>query len=166
MPIYEFYCPACHKLLNFFARRVNTTTLPPCPHCDGALSRQVSAFSAPRNNGDASDELGDAPFDESKMADAMERFGDKLETVGDAADDPRKSAELLRQFSEASGLSFNKDMRDALRRLESGEDPDAVASDMESIVDSGADPFAPSDRSGAAARKSAAPQKDPTLYEM
>ena len=165
MPIYEFHCPACHKLLNFFSRRVNTATLPQCPHCAGALSRQVSAFSAPRN-ANASDELGDAPFDEAKMSDAMERFGDKLQTVGDAVDDPRKSAELIRQFSEASGLSFNKEMRDALRRLESGEDPDAVAADMESIVDSGADPFAPSDRAPASARKTAAPEKDPTLYEM
>ena len=161
MPIYEFYCPTCEKILNFFSRRVDTSTLPPCPHCKGALSRQVSAFAMARS-GDASDELGDAPFDETKMAAAMERFGDKFEDAGMASDDPRKSAELIRQFSEASGLSFNKDIRDALKRLESGEDPDTVAADMENITDSGADPFAPADR----ARARPAPVRDPTLYEM
>ena len=161
MPIYEFYCPACEKLLSFFSRRVNTDATPACPHCGGALSRQVSAFATPSAGDDSSDDI---PFDESKVADAMERFGDKLDGIGDASDDPAKSAELIRQFTEASGISFNKDMRDALKRLESGEDPDTVAADMESITDSGADPFAPADRTAAKRRKVL--ERDPTLYEM
>ena len=164
MPVYEFYCKVCDKLLSFFSRRVNTETKPACPHCGGALSRQVSAFATPSGGDDLSDEAGDVPFDESKLNDAMERFGDKLDGIGEASDDPAKSAELIRQFTEASGISFNKDMRDALKRLESGEDPDTVAADMESIADSGSDIFSPSDRGGAKHRKT--PERDPTLYEM
>ncbi len=163
MPIYEFHCAKCNKLLNFFSRKVDTTTLPACPHCGEALSRQVSHFATVRS-GEFSDELGDAPFDESRMEDAVERFGDKLDSMGDG-DDPRKSAEMMRQFSEASGLGFNRDIQDAIRRLEGGEDPDAVSADMDSILESGADPFAPGDR-GRAGRRPAAPEKDSTLYEM
>ena len=163
MPIYEFYCPKCNKLLNFFARRVDTTTLPACPHCGEALSRQVSHF-ATMKSGDYSDELGDAPFDDSRMQDAVDRFGDKLDTLGNS-DDPQKSAEMMRQFSEASGLGFNRDIQDAIKRLENGENPDTVSSEMDSILESGADPFAPGDRARTGTRPSA-PEKDPTLYEM
>ena len=161
MPIYEFYCAPCGKLLSFFSRRVNTGATPPCPHCGGALSRQVSEFATP-SAGDSPD--GDMPFDESKMTAAMERFEDKFDGMDAASADPAKSAEMIRQFSEASGFTFNKDMRDALRRMESGENPDAVAADMESIADSGADPFAPADRGNA--KRSRSPERDPTLYEM
>ncbi len=163
MPIYEFYCATCNKLLNFFARRVDTTTLPACPHCGEALSRQVSHFATVKS-GDFSDELGDAPFDESRMQDAVERFGDNLDALGES-EDSQKSAKMMRQFSEASGLGFNRDIQDAIQRLERGEDPDAVSSDMDSILDSGADPFAPGDR-GRASPRLFTPIKDPTLYEM
>ena len=163
MPIYEFYCSPCNKLLNFFSRKVNTTTLPACPHCGETLSKQVSHFSAPRS-GDVSDELGDAPFNESQMQDAVDRFGDTLDTLGDS-DDPQQSAAMMRQFSEASGLGFNRDLQDALKRLEKGEDPETVSADMDSLMESGADPFAPSDR-GLAGTRRAAPEKDPILHEM
>jgi len=165
MPIYEFYCGGCARILSFFSRRVDTRTTPACPRCGGALSREVSVFAAPRNGGGGEDDADGMPFDEAKMADAMERFGGKLDGIGDDMDDPAKSAELVRQFSEASGMNFNKDMRDALRRLESGEDPDVVAADMEGIADSGADPFA-ADGGGGGGKRRAAPERDPTLYEM
>ena len=164
MPIYEFYCQTCNTLLNFFSRKVNTTTLPACPHCGSTLSRQVSPFATP-TSGDCSDELGDAPFDESKMQDAVDKFGDKLDSLGDS-DDPRKSAEMMRQFSEASGLSFNPDIREAITRLERGEDPDTVSADMDSIIEGGADPFAPSDRGRKPTGVAVPPTKDKTLYDL
>ena len=45
MPIYEFYCPDCNTLFNFFSRTVNTTKTPNCPKCNiRPLERQMSAF--------------------------------------------------------------------------------------------------------------------------
>ena len=33
MPIYEFYCPDCNTLFNFFSSRINTEKKPDCPKC-------------------------------------------------------------------------------------------------------------------------------------
>ncbi len=44
MPVYEFYCPDCHTIFNFFSRRVNTAARPACPRCERPeLERQVSS---------------------------------------------------------------------------------------------------------------------------
>lgn len=162
MPIYEFHCARCNMLLNFFSRRVDVQTLPACPHCGETLSRQVSAFAAVRA-GDASDELGDAPVDEAKVQDAVARFGQNLDAADGA--DPRRAAALMREFTEASGLNFNRDIRDAMRRIESGEDPEAVGAEMDDIVGDGGDVFAPGDRGRASAGKPP-PTRDVTLYDL
>ncbi len=164
MPIYEFYCPSCNLLIEFFSRRVNTN-VPACPHCGGTLSKEVSRISLGPGENSSSDELGDVSFDESRMENAVRDFQDKFEAMGDDSD-PRRSAELIRQFSDASGLSFNKDIREAMDRIASGEDPEKVSSEMDEIIDSGEDPFAPADRGGRRAKAAAAPAKDPVLYEM
>ena len=45
MPIYEFYCPHCHRVFNFLSRAVNTDKTPDCPQCDRpGLTRRASAF--------------------------------------------------------------------------------------------------------------------------
>ena len=33
MPIYEFYCPDCNTIFNFFCRRIVTDKKPACPKC-------------------------------------------------------------------------------------------------------------------------------------
>ena len=162
MPIYEFHCVRCNKLLSFFSRRVNVETLPVCPHCGERLSRQVSRFAAVRA-GDSSDELGDAPLDEAKVQNAVERLGGSLDAASD--DDPRQAAALMREFTEASGIHFNRDIQDAMRRIESGEDPEAVEAEMDEIIGTGEDAFAPGDRARAAG-KAPPPTRDETLYDL
>ncbi len=46
MPIYEFFCPSCDCVMQFFARRAGTFDPPKCPHCGGTLEREVSLFKA------------------------------------------------------------------------------------------------------------------------
>ena len=163
MPIYEFYCANCNKILSFFSRKVNTTALPDCPHCGYALSREVSHIAIVSGN-NYSDALGDAPFDESKMENAVEKFGNQIETMGDC-EDPRKAAVLMRQFAETSGIKFNDDISDAIGRMEKGEDPDVVGADMDAIIESGTDVFVPNDRKHKSGQRQP-PVKDPALYEM
>jgi putative FmdB family regulatory protein len=162
MPIYEFHCVRCNKLLSFFSRRVNVETLPVCPHCGERLSRQVSRFAAVRA-GDSSDELGDAPLDEAKVQNAVERLGGSLDAASD--DDPRQAAALMREFTEASGIHFNRDIQDAMRRIESGEDPEAVGAEMDEIIGAGEGAFAPGDRARGGC-KAPPPTRDETLYDL
>ena len=64
MPIYEFYCPKCHMVFNFFSQSINTEKLPKCPHCGGRnMQRQMSTFSLSNKKGD--EDMGIHPsFDE------------------------------------------------------------------------------------------------------
>jgi putative FmdB family regulatory protein len=66
MPIYEFYCRDCHTIFSFFARRVDTETVPKCPkHARHKLRRQMSRFAI--SSGRSESPSGDGPepdFDE------------------------------------------------------------------------------------------------------
>ena len=161
MPIYEFYCERCNALFDFFSRKVDTVTVPGCPLCHAALSREVSQVGYLQGGGDGGEDgLGDVRLDESRMEKAMEAMECDLDTMDDA-EDPQKAAALMRKFSEASGLSFNGDIRDAIDRMASGENPDKVSEDLDAIMLSGKEPFAAD-----APRKKAPPTKHPKLYDL
>jgi putative FmdB family regulatory protein len=174
MPIYEFYCPDCHRVLNFLSRRINTEGRPACPRCGGgSLQRRVSAFAISKNRSEEKAPDPDLPpgFDESKMEQALSAMaaeGDALES-----DDPKTAARMMRRLFETTGLPLNDGMREALRRMESGEDPDKVEAEMGDLLDQ--DPFAPDAApAGPEAvtagkgrlRRFLPPSVDPQLYEM
>ncbi|MDD2237440.1 MAG: zinc ribbon domain-containing protein, partial [Kiritimatiellae bacterium] len=116
MPIYEFYCPKCHQIFNFFSRGINTRKQPSCPKCGREkLSREVSRFAAiaagkTKDGGDGG--LDDLPFDESRMEHAMEALAGEAEHMNE--DDPRAAAQLMRKMSEMTGLKFNETMEQAI----------------------------------------------------
>ena len=174
MPVYEFHCPRCNLLLEFFARRPSSV-VPACPHCGGPLSREVTAFSTGSSGGaDEAEALGGSHFDDARVERAVEALGPSLDAIGDDAD-PRAAARAVRDFSEASGLSLNREVRGMLSRIEQGADPDAVAEEFEAMTDAGEEPFADA---GAASRgagaapppadavRPAPPRRDPKLYDL
>lgn len=169
MPIYEFQCAPCRTVFSFFSRGVDTTTRPACPRCGRPLSREVESVAVLRGGGDGGDDgFGDIPVDESRMERAMDAMGSQLDAVGDS-DDPRAAAAAMRSFSEASGLTFNRDIRDAIDRMASGEDPDAVGADLDTMMESGDSPFVSETGAGGAASRRTSPlpfRRDPVLYDM
>ena len=71
MPIYEFYCPHCHMVFNFYSRTIDTDKQPDCPKCNRPkLSRQMSPFSVLRGSKEDG-ESGLPDIDESKLEKAM-----------------------------------------------------------------------------------------------
>ena len=49
MPIYEFACPKCRVIFNFFSQRVSPKRLPMCPKCGNKkMEKQMSSFAMPR----------------------------------------------------------------------------------------------------------------------
>ena len=164
MPIYEFYCPDCNTLFNFFSRTVNTRKKPFCPRCKKVrLTRQMSAF-ATTGRVAADDEMADMPFDEHQMEKAMGMLASEAETMDE--NDPRQAAGLVRKLTDMTGMELGPGMQEALSRMESGEDPDKIEAEMGDLLE-GEDPFAPAAKKGRsqAARKPA-PDHDETLYDL
>lgn len=79
-------------------------------------------------------------------------------------DDPRQMARLMRKLSEKTGLNLGSGVEEAMARLERGEDPEQVESEMGDIFEA-EDLFTmPGKKGGRKGRGS--PFRDETLYEL
>lgn len=169
MPVYEFYCGECHTIFQFFARTINLKKRPDCPRpdCPGRkLERRMSAFAITGKAKEPGDELDDLPVDEAQMERAMMQLAGDAENVNE--DDPRAAAQLMRRFAGLTGLEMGKGMREALARMEAGEDPDEVERDMGDVLDQ-EDPFLlgkGSLREATRVLLRGAPRRDETLYDL
>jgi len=160
MPIYEFYCEPCNIILNFFARSVNTTAAPLCPHCSTKLKRRMSMFACIGKTGE-DDATAELPLDEAKLTAAMGRLATEAENINE--EDPRQAVNLMRTFTKMTGVKLGDGMQEALRRMEAGEDPDSIEADMGEVLEH-EDPFAPDNRGAKHHRTK--PRHDETLYEL
>jgi len=161
MPIYEFYCERCNTIFNFYSKSINTTKQPLCPRCrKETLKRFLSTFSVLRDfsKGENEEPL---PFDEQKMESAMSALARETDAIGE--EDPRQAASLMRRLSEMAGLPLGKGIKEAIERMEAGEDPDKIEEEMGDILEE--DPFALPGRRSQPARYSV-PSRDDTLYEL
>ena len=165
MPIYEFYCPDCNTLFNFFSRSINTSKRPHCPKCkDRKLQRQMSAF-AFTGKAKETGEGEDLPFDESKMEKAMQMLAGEADRINE--DDPRQAANLMRKLTDMTGMELGAGMEEALQRMERGEDPEQVEAEMGDLLEA-EDPFVLAEKKGKGGKRArqAAPERDETLYDL
>jgi putative FmdB family regulatory protein len=164
MPIYEFYCENCNTIFNFYSKTINTTKKPKCPKCKTKiLSRQMSAFAFTGKAKEDSD-TDDLPFDEGKMEKAMQLLAGDADKINE--DDPRQAANLMRKLSDMTGLQLGPGMNEALKRMEAGEDPDAIEAEMGDLLEE-EDPFLLSEKKGKTrAEKRPAPIRDAKLYDL
>jgi putative FmdB family regulatory protein len=164
MPIYEFYCEACNTIFNFFSKTINTTKKPKCPKCKTKnLSRQMSAFAFTGKAKENSD-TDDLPFDEGKMEKAMQMLAGEADKINE--DDPRQAANLMRKLSDMTGLQLGPGMNEALKRMEAGEDPDAIEAEMGDLLEE-EDPFLLPEKMDPAKKvKKPAPIRDEKLYDL
>src|SRR5512137_1469860 len=124
MPIYEFYCADCHTVFNFLSRSVNTDRRPDCPRCGRkGIERRPSRFAVSKGLQEKPE--GDLPdVDDAKLERAMASLAGELDSVDES--DPRGAARLMRRLYETAGLPVGGVLEEALRRMEAGEDPDAI----------------------------------------
>lgn len=80
-------------------------------------------------------ELGDLPpgFDEEKFERVMEELASEAEGMDE--EDPRQMGRMMRKVCEAAGMPMEGPMAEAIRRLESGEDPDKIEEDLGEELD-------------------------------
>ncbi len=164
MPIYEFYCKNCNTLFNFYSKTINTSKAPSCPKCGiHPLSRQMSAFAV---TGKAREDSGveDMPFDENKMEQAMQMLAGEAENINE--DDPRQAANLMRKLTDMTGMELGPGMQEALRRMESGEDPEQIESELGDVLGE-EDPFLLSGKKGKILMgRQKVPIRDDVLYDL
>jgi len=155
MPIYEFACHHCRIIFQFFARRVGERKVPACPKCGrGDMERVLSRFAVARS-GKSSDkeapvgddesapaEKGPAPLDDpfAKMSPAQqaraEREMFRLMNQAESLDerDPRQLGAFLRRMTEIVGEDSGPELREAIRRLEAGEDPEKIEAEYGDLL--------------------------------
>jgi putative FmdB family regulatory protein len=175
MPIYEFYCSPCHTIFSFLSRKMQVPLDVTCPKCGKKkLEKKVSRFAISKGLiekgliGDAADPFSNV--DEAKLEQLMSEFAPSMQDSGE--DDPRQMAQLMKRMFEISGSEPTGAMLEAVKRMEAGEDPDAIDEQIGSEIDAQNDPFAASElgsRGGGGKkwrRLLEAPNIDPELYEL
>ncbi len=136
MPIYEFFCPDCYAVYNFFSARIDTEAKPDCPRCRRReLDRKPSTFATLKHQGEDDDD-GD-PFsglDESKLEGAMETLMKEMGGL-ENEEDPRAMGRMMRRFGQLSGLEMGDRMEEMIQRMEAGEDPESLEEDLGEDMD-------------------------------
>lgn len=169
MPLYEFYCGPCHTVFTFRSACVDTVTVPACPVCGAALAREVSTF-AHVVRGKAAEAPAEEEGGASRMDEVMAQMGERMQALEDDDADPREAVKVMRELADAGGLSFNKDVREAMARIEAGEDPERIEEQFREVFET-ENPFTDGDgeAGGAAAgwwRNVRGRRRDPKWYDL
>ena len=185
MPLYEFYCEPCHTVFTFRAMRVDTKTRPSCPICNAPLSREISTFAhiirggtskAPDNGSSDSDAPPQGGMDDTiaqRMEAVMARMGDRIQALDDDDADPREAVKVMREMAEAGGLHFDKDVKEAMARIEAGEDPEKIDEEFGEVFER-ENPFTDAPENGPAGsilslralRHLRPPRRDPHWHDL
>ena len=143
MPIYEFACRKCRRIYSFLSKRVNPEHAPICPRCGAKnLTRELSRFAMikgvaePAAAAEGPDQAGGEgmpDFDDPRIARAMGELERDMDHLDE--NNPRHMAHMLRKMKDMLPAdAMPKEMEIAIKRLESGEDPDKIEADMGDIL--------------------------------
>ena len=91
----------------------------------------VSTFAISRNLDEPPEGMPD--IDESKIEQAMMTLAGDMESMDE--DDPKAMAHFMRRLSTMTGLELGEGAEEALSRLEAGEDPEQIESEMGDLFD-------------------------------
>ena len=135
MPIFEYLCSPCNRIFSFLSLSPSPSRKPVCPRCgNAALSRVPSAFAVARSRQEAKatgHEAGAEGVDEA-AAQRLEHEAMRMASEMDEGDaeDPRTVARMMRRLAEASGEAVTPTMEEMFRRMEAGEDPEALEDEL------------------------------------
>lgn len=140
MPIYEYLCIPCNRVFSFMVKSHAETQKkkPTCPTCGGTdMTRMVSGFAIAGETKKSSRTDGGAAVHDAADDPRVEREMMKLMNAAESIDenDPRQLGALMRKMSEVSGEGLDPEMEEAVRRLESGEDPEKIEEEMGNLLD-------------------------------
>lgn len=134
MPIFEYLCRHCNRIYSFLSLSPNPSRQPVCPRCSATdLARTPSTFAvaASRKSEVEKPSGGGSGGDDAAMS-AMEREAmSMMEGLDEKeAEDPRVMARLMRRMAEMAGEPVTPAMDEMFRRMEAGEDPEALEEEL------------------------------------
>jgi putative FmdB family regulatory protein len=136
MPIYEYQCASCRRVLSFLVRSVAGHKPPACPKCGHAkMARVLSRFATIQGGkhsaaGSAPSSINHPPSSPppsgggEDLPPGMERLLSEAE--GMDQNDPRAMGRFMRKMAAETGEPMPEEMHEVVRRLEAGEDPEKI----------------------------------------
>ena len=168
MPIFEYACPPCRKIFQFLSKRLKPTRKPACPQCGNRrLVKEISQFAALKSvpepkagGGEAAEGMLD--FDDPRVRHAMREMERDMAHLDE--NNPKHMAHMMSKMKDLMPAGMMpKEMNDAIRRLESGEDPEKIEEDMGVIFDQF---MGPEEGGGTGGMRGGAYTRDGGLYDM
>jgi putative FmdB family regulatory protein len=119
MPVYEFRCQDCRRLMRLtFSFAEYGKAKPVCPHCQSTrVKRRIGRIALAKSE----DARMDSLMDDSALSGLDE-------------EDPRSIGRFMRKMSHEMGEDLGDEFDEVVDRLESGESPESIE---ESIPDLG-----------------------------
>ena len=137
MPIFEYLCPHCNRIYSFLSLAATPQRTPVCPRCEATdLKRVPSAFAVSRKSS-ANDTAGTPAGEEDGASSRLEQEVMQMASQLDEkdAEDPRVMARMMRRLAEVSGEKVTPAMEEMFRRMEAGEDPEALEEELGPMLD-------------------------------
>lgn len=141
MPIYEFACSKCRRIFSFLSKRLNPDRLPTCPKCGNKkLEKQISRFAMVKGVAEPSAAPAgpeDGPpmpdLDDPRIEKAMMEMERDMEHLDE--NNPRHMAHMMKKMKDIMPPgTVPKELDVAIKRLESGEDPEKIEADMGDVL--------------------------------
>jgi putative FmdB family regulatory protein len=133
MPIFEYLCRPCNRIFSFLSLRLQPEREPTCPRCGaGGLERVPSSFAVAGTRKSQADSTAggadDAPAGGAGLEERAMRMAGEMSEAD--AEDPRAMARMMRRLAEESGERITPALDEMFRRMEAGEDPEALEDEL------------------------------------
>ena len=125
MPVYEYRCQDCHRLVRLTLSFSEYGKVDPvCTYCESKnLTRRIGRIAVAKSE----DARMDTLMDDSALA-------------GIDEDDPRSLGKFMRKMSNEMGEDMGDEFNEVVDRLEKGESPDSIEQSMPDLG-AGSDSF-------------------------
>jgi hypothetical protein len=129
------------------------------------LNREISRFAISKGRAEPGGDDDLPPgMDEEKMERMFAEMAGEAEGVNE--DDPRQMARMMRKMYDSMGMQMGPGIEEAMRRMESGEDPDKIEEEMGDVFDQEEPIFGQPGGLRRLSRGFRPPNVDETLYEL
>lgn len=168
MPIYEFHCPENNTIYSFLVKSMAyQDKTPRCPaNPKFGMEKRITGFAFIGTAKDPLEGGGMDDVDDAKMESVMAELEKDMSGFDENNPDPKQMAHLMRKMSNLTGEKLPGEMEDMVRRLESGEDPEALEEEYGDALDGDLGEGPEGEKLRKLHRRLLGPKRDSNLYDI